>query len=96
MNILYHHQTLHSKGHGTSYIANQRDYMEDRYNFNAAYDVYSQQCTNRFINPYNQHQLCLNLSYLYSQCIMLHEKNCGIDVLHCIVYFCNNYYLFCT
>ena len=27
---------------------------------------------------------------------MLHEKNCGIDVLHCIVYFCNNYYLFCT
>ena len=21
---------------------------------------------------------------------------CGIDVLHCIVYFCNNYYYICT
>ena len=57
MNILDHHQTLHSKGHGTSYIANQREYVEDRYDFNAAYDAYSQQCTNRFINPYNKHQV---------------------------------------
>ena len=57
MNILDHQQTLHSKGHGTSYIANQRDYVEDRYDFNAAYDAYSQQCTNRFINPYNQQQV---------------------------------------
>ena len=30
------------------------------------------------------------MSYLYSQCIMLHENTCGIGVLHCIVYFCNN------
>ena len=57
MNILDHHQTLHSKGHGTSCIANQRDYVEDRYDFNAAYDAYSQQCTNRFINPNNQYQV---------------------------------------
>ena len=57
MNILDHHQTLHSKEHGTSYIANQRDYVEYRYDFNAAYDAYTQQCTNRFINLYNPHQV---------------------------------------
>ena len=57
MNILDHHKTLHNKGHGTNDITNQRNYVEARYDFNAAYDAYSQQCTNRAINPYNQHQL---------------------------------------
>ena len=33
--------------------------------------------------------MCLNLSYLYSQCIM-----CGIDVLYCTIYFCNNYFIY--
>ena len=54
MNILDHHQTLPNRGHGTNFIANQRYYVEDRYDFNAAYDAYSQQRTNRFMNPYNQ------------------------------------------
>ena len=36
MNILDHHQTLPNRGHGTNYIANQREYVEDRYDFNAA------------------------------------------------------------
>ena len=57
MNILDHHQTLPNRGHGTNYIAKQIEYVEDRYNFNAAHDAYSQHCTNRFINPYNQHQV---------------------------------------
>ena len=56
-NILDHHQTLPNRGHGTNYIANQREYIEDRYDFNASYDAYSQQRTNRFINPNNQHQV---------------------------------------
>ena len=34
MNILDHHQTLPNRGHGTSYIENQRDYVEYRYDFN--------------------------------------------------------------
>ena len=57
MNIPDHHQTLPNKGNGTSYIANQRDYVDARCDFYVVYDAYSQQYTHRSINPYNKHQV---------------------------------------
>ena len=61
INIQDHHQTLLHTRYINSDIAKQRDYVEDNYDLNEAYDAYSQQYLNRFINSYNKHRVTHNI-----------------------------------